>query len=277
MVTLTTLREQLAQLATDGKTFEAAIEVLIPQINQLAEGCREYKAENWQMAIDTLAYVWWAKEIGGEKPSVETVDQISLTHSPFRAKTEAIIAKEKREADEWAAELKEAGMSPFEALGGAMQVCERVVQVDQLEQSLAMHPSPIVVPQAIVQMYRVFYRASARYRIKTADAIRPLQVAIDVITRSSSNGEALAQEVAGAIAAKMRKIRAGTAQGRWVLSDTQLELTAISAFSNFMVYNVLGQRFNGDKSQFSSKISGIGLIADACVCLYQLEQDKENG
>lgn len=274
-ITFTDLRADLHISCDAGKSFEESIDQLAPKINQFAAQAHEYKVENWQMALDTLGFVWWDPEYRGERISAERLDLLTIKFSPYRHASKALIAKQKREAKEWASDLEEAGMTTFEALAGATQVCERVVAVAQLETALAASPSGIAIPQAIVQMYRTFYRASTKYQVKTADAIRPLQVAIDVVNRSSSKGEALAQEVTGAIAAKMRQIRAGTAQGRWVLSDKQDELAAVSRFSNFIVHNVLGQKFSGDKAQFSSR-SGIGLIVDACVYLYQLEQDKEN-
>jgi CRISPR type I-D-associated protein Csc3/Cas10d len=275
-ITFTDLRADLHISCDAGKSFEESIEQLVPKINECAAQAHQYKADNWQMVIDTLAYIWWESEYRNEKISAERIDALTVKHSPYGKEALAIIAQQKQSAREWAADLEEADMNPFEALAGATQVCERVVAVAQLETALAASPSPIATPQAIVQMYRTFYRASTKYQVKMSDAIRPLRVAIDVVNRSSSKGEALAQEVTGSIAAKMRQIRAGTAQGRWVLSDKQDELAAVSQFSNFIVHNVLGQKFSGDKAQFSSR-SGIGLIVDACVYLYQLEQDKENG
>jgi CRISPR type I-D-associated protein Csc3/Cas10d len=102
-----------------------------------------------------------------------------------------------------------------------------------------------------------------------------LLLAIEVVKSSPSNGEDLVQEVLGRIVARLQQTRSKNAKGRWVVHDQTVERELIYEFAQFLIFNVLEEKFKGDKSAFSSQ-KKIGLIEDACYALYCIEQDKEN-
>jgi len=235
-------------------------------------------ADNFQLAFDALYFLWECKLNiqHGEVIPIPERDRIVLKYSRFGEHQEAVIQKQIDEANQWAKDLEEAGIDdPMQTISFSKAEAEFIVAKEQRETAVATHPSPIAIPQRIVQLYRVFYRAEKRYNPEKTNVLKPLLLTKEVISKSSSEGEELAQEILGRISAHMKQIRGKTAKGRWVINDRAEEMRAIKEFANFMVFHVLGEKFNGDKSAFSSK-KGIGLIEDACDALYRLEQDKEN-
>ena len=235
-------------------------------------------ADNFQFAFDALYFLWECKLNiqHGEIIPIPERDRIALKYSRFGEHQEAVIQKQIDEANQWAKDLEAAGIDdPMQTISFSKAEAEFIVAKEQREAAVATHRSPIAIPQRIMQLYRVFYRAEKRFNPETTNVLKPLLLTKEVISKSSSKGEELAQEILGRISAHMRQVRAGSAKGRWVISDRAEEMQAIVEFANFMVFHVLGEKFNGDKSAFSSK-KGIGLIEDACNALYRLEQDKEN-
>ena len=248
--------------------FERLIIKVAPMLNQAPN------ADNFQFAFDAL-YFLWERKLNIQHHEVIPIperDRIALKYSRFGEHQKAVIQKQIDEAAEWAKDLEEAGIDdPMQTLSFCQAEAEFIVAKEQHETTVATHPSPIAIPQRIVQLYREFYRAAGP---ETTNVLKPLLLTKEVISKSSSKGEELAQEVLGRISAHMKQVRAGSAKGRWVISDRAEERQAIVEFSRFMIFHVLGEKFNGDKSAFSSK-KGIGLIQDACDALYRLEQDKE--
>ena len=250
--------------ATD---FERLIIKVAPMLNQAPN------ADNFQFAFDALYFLWECK-LNIQHHEVMPIperDRIALKYSRFGEHQEAVIQQQIDEANQWAKDLEEAGIDdPMQTLSFSKAEAEFIVAGEQRETTVATHPSPIAIPQRIVQLYRAFYRATGP---ETTNVLKPLLLTKEVISKSSSKGEELAQEVLGRISAHMKQVRDKTAKGRWVISDRAEEMQAIVEFANFMVFHVLGEKFNGDKASFSSK-KGIGLIEDACDALYRLEQDK---
>jgi len=250
--------------ATD---FEQLIIKVAPMLNQAPN------ADNFQLAFDALYFLWECK-LNIQHHEVMPIperDRIALKYSRFGEHQEAVIQQQIDEANQWAKDLEEAGIDdPMQTLSFSKAEAEFIVAGEQRETTVATHPSPIAIPQRIVQLYRAFYRATGP---ETTNVLKPLLLTKEVISKSSSKGEELAQEVLGRISAHMKQVRGKTAKGRWVISDRAEEMQAVVEFANFMVFHVLGEKFNGDKASFSSK-KGIGLIEDACDALYRLEQDK---
>ena len=265
---LTQLRDGFRGLAQLGSSFEECLVAVLPALNRIVPD-----AENWQLVFDLLHWDW--EGLGRAPVPIDLQDQLSLALSPWRSETAAILRRQDASAQEWADALNAAGLSPSEALGLAKADIEMTVEKESALTAVATHKSAIAAPLEIVRQYRQFYRASKMYSPERTNALKPLLLAKEVIQRSSSTGEDLAVEVAGRIAAHLAQVRRGTAKGRWVISSQDAERQAISEFARFLVHHLLGERFRGDKSQFSSK-TGIGLIEDACFFLYLLEQEKEN-
>ena len=251
--------------------FEDAIQEISEMLNQCGD------AVNFQYAFDALYFAWECQLNiqHHEAIPITELDRIALKYSQFGEHQEAVIQNLLESADEWHSELTADGLNSTDALALSMLEARFIVEAKQRKTATIDHPSPIAVPQKIVQLYRNFYRAEKRYNPETTNALKPLLLVKDVISRSRSVGEDLHQEVLGRVCAFMRQVRRGTAKGRWVIKDSEIEREEIVEFTEFMVYHVLGQRFNGDKSQFSGR-NGIGLIEDACSAIYLLEQDKEN-
>lgn len=266
--TLTRLRCGFQGLASLGSSFEECLVAILPALNRTAKD-----AENWQLIFDLLHWDW--EGITKQPVPIETQDNLAMILSPWKSETAAILKRQDASAQEWADALAASGVSPVEALGLAKADVAMLAEKDSSLTAVATHVSPIAAPLEIVRQYRQFYRASKMYSPDRTNALKPLLLAKEVIQKSRSQGEELAVEVAGRIAAHLAQVRRGTAKGRWVIPDPSAERQAISGFSNFMVHHILGERFGGDKAQFSSK-RGIGIIEDACFYLYLLEQDREN-
>lgn len=262
------LRSDFIQIAEqDG--FEAGVAEVAMRLNALVGN-----ADNWQIVFDLLYWDWTAKH---ENIHPSELDRISLKYSRFGEHQEAVIRQQVRSANEWRTALEEAGISPVQALSLARGEAEFIVDEEKAKSAIAEHPSPILIPLRLVQLYRTFYRTEKRYGFSNTDAIKPLLRAKEVISKShrDASNEELVMAIGGDIQQLMQKIRAGSAKGRWVIPQREKERAAIYEFAEFVVHYLLAKRFRGDRSQFSSK-TGIGLIEDACLYLFHLEQDKEN-
>jgi hypothetical protein len=264
---LKTIRAEFKTAASEAVSFEVGIAAVASKLGNLVSN-----ADNWQMVFDVFYWDWTENN---DHIHASELDRISLKYSPFGSAQRAVIREQIRSAEEWKEALEAAGMSPLEALSLAKLDCEMEVAAETRSTNIATSPSPIAIPQEIVMLYRTFYRAAKQYNPERRNSIMPLLLASEVISQSQSKGEDLSQEITGRIVAKMGQIYHGHAKGRWVVSDTATQAKLIKQFADFIVFHVLGERFNGDKASFSSK-RGVGLIEDACYALYVLEQDKEN-
>lgn len=260
------LRQAFKALADLGGGFDECLVSVLPALNRLA-----VDTQNWQLMFDLLHWDW---QEGHLPVSPDELDQLSTQLSPFSDQAQ-VVQQQQKDAQEWGEALKKSGLTPGQALSLAKLDLEMEAEKNAVLTQTAAHPSPLSLPLAIVRQYRQFYRADKRYNPSRSNALKPLLTAIGVIRKSGSDGEDLANEVAGAVLADMNQVHANTAKGRWVEPSRNVERSLIADFAGFMVYQVLGQKFRGDKSQFSSK-SGIGLIEDACYFLYLMEQEKEN-
>lgn len=224
--------------------FEKCIAAVVSTINNNVKN-----AENWQLVFNVLCFDW---DGNFYRPSihVDDMDRIAMKYSPYKEQQEAIITKEIESAKEWRESLEESDLLPVEGLSLAHKEAEMIVFREESNSAIAKHKSAIAIPQRIVQLYRAFYRAEKQYNPERTNALKPLLLAIKIIRGSRSNGEDLVQEVAGRIAARLMQNRSGTAKGRWVVSDLRLERQLILEFASFMVYNVLNEKFNGDKAPF---------------------------
>jgi hypothetical protein len=263
--TMSQIREKFYSVIQSGCSFEQSISEVSGMLNQMPN------ADNFQLAFDSL-YWHWGEDPNREVISPKELDRITMKYSKFGEYQEAVIQKQIDTADEWRKELEAAGMSPEEALFEAKLECEFIVDTQKSVTAIADSPSEIAIPQHIVLLYRMFYRSAWRNTSRT-NILKPLLLAKEVISSSSSVGEELVQEVHGKIAARMEQVRNSTAVGRWVIKDRIKESTAIRQFSEFIVFNVLGEKFNSDRSMFSSR--KITLIEDACDAIYRIEQHKE--
>lgn len=264
-ITMLQIKSKFYSVIESGCSFEQAISEVSEMLNQMPN------ADNYQLAFDTL-YWHWEEVPSREVISPKELDRIAIKYSKFGEHQEHIIQSQIDTADEWREELEAAGMSPSEALFGAKLECEFIVDTNKATTAIAASPSEIAIPQHIVLLYRMFYRSTWSNTSRT-NILKPLLLAKEVISFSSSVGEELVQEIHGRIAARMKQVRNSTAIGRWVIADRIKESIAIRVFSEFIVFNVLGEKFNGDKSIFSSR--KITLIEDACDAIYRIEQHKE--
>lgn len=269
-MSLSEIRSDFFRCALESRDFEISFLSVLTKINAFVKD-----AYNWQLIFDLLHFDWAGFEsCTFEEVSTERLDQLSLRWSPYGKQTETVIQQQKESAEKWAQELEACEISPMQALGIARQEMVFIAEEENRSVAIADSPSPISIPIELVRLYRVFYRAEKRYKPDTTNALKPMLLAKEVIRASSSTGLDLELEVTGRLVAFMRQVRASTAKGRWVLPNASDEHHAIAQFSKFIVQQVLGGKFNGDKATFSSK-RGIGLIEDACFYLYVLEAEKE--
>jgi CRISPR-associated protein Csc3 len=137
--------------------------------------------------------------------------------------------------------------------------------------------SPINHPQKLTALYRQFYRASKSYNPKANAVLKPIDLAAETILKAEStvfHGETLVMAVAAEICKLMDRVHASTAEGRWVISDRELERQAVLDFARYFVLDVFEGAFAGDRGRLAGR--QINLLKDTCEFLYRLEQDKEN-
>ena len=137
--------------------------------------------------------------------------------------------------------------------------------------------SPLNHPKKLTELYRNFYRAKKRYNPKANAVLKPVDVAAETILKAESSmfhGEALITVVAAEVFKLMDRVRASTAEGRWVISDREVERQKILDFAHYFVIDVFEQAFAGDRARLAGR--QLNLIRDTCEFLYRLEQDKEN-
>ncbi|MGL5923750.1 hypothetical protein [Chroococcidiopsis sp.] len=265
MVTYQEIKTKFCDVMSNGRSFEECIASIAALLNDLPN------AENFQIMFDAMHFVWTETH---ESVDIDELDRMSLKYSRFGEYQEAEIQSQKDSAEEWRKSLEESGVSPEKALGLARLDCELEVATQNRSTAIGSSKSAIAIPQELVNLYRVFYRAEKRHNPERTNALKPLLLAQEIIRSSRSTGEELSQEITGRISARMRQTRSNNAKGRRVIWNQVEEIAAIKRFSDFVVYVLLEQKFNGDKSEFSSK--SVSIIFDACFFVYVLEQDKEN-
>ena len=161
-----------------------------------------------------------------------------------------------------------------------------------LEKLIVGEESPLNHPMNLTALYRKFYKADKRYNPKANAILKPIDIAAKVVLDAdeSFQGKALLDEVietepcfrnkalVAAVAAEISKlmdrIHAGTAEGRWVISNRESERQAILKFAEYFVFEVFEKSFSGDRARLAGK--QLNLLKDTCEFLYRLENDKEN-
>lgn len=137
--------------------------------------------------------------------------------------------------------------------------------------------SPINHPKNLTLLYRKFYRASKAYNAKANAVLKPIDIAAETILKAESTvfqGETLVAAVAAEICKLMDRVHNSTAEGRWVISDREVERQEVLAFAEYFVREVFEGAFRGDRARLAGR--QINLIRDTCEFLYRLEQDREN-
>jgi len=132
-------------------------------------------------------------------------------------------------------------------------------------------------PQKLTNLYRTFYRANKRYNPKANAVLKPIDIAAETILKAESSmfhDEALVTVVAAEVSKLMDRVRASTAEGRWVISDREQERQAVLTFARYFVIDVFEKAFGCDRARLAGR--QINLIRDTCEFLYRLEQDREN-
>lgn len=257
----------IAEKPDSVESFEYGVSEVAIALNQVAPN-----AANFQLLFDLLYWDWTKSRIN---INPKNLDRICLKYSKFGEAQEYEIKEQQQSAEEWAASLEESGMSPLQALGLAKSECEFLVEKNERSTAIASHKSDIAVPLEICRLMRQFYRADKMYKPSTTNVLKPLLLAKEVIGKSPrSTGEELKELIVGRIVGFMKQVRGNTALGRWVIPSQTQEIDAITEFADFIVFNLLEQKWNGDKPRFASV--DIRLIEDAVFYLYILEQDKEN-
>jgi CRISPR-associated protein Csc3 len=137
--------------------------------------------------------------------------------------------------------------------------------------------SPLNHPKKLTELYRAFYRANKRYNPKANAVLKPIDIAADTLLKaelSMFHDEALIAVVAAEICKLMDRVRASTAEGRWVINDREQERQAVLDFARYFVSEVFETAFAGDRARLAGR--QLNLIRDTCEFLYRLKQDQEN-
>jgi len=145
------------------------------------------------------------------------------------------------------------------------------------EELIIQQESSLNHPQKLTELYRRFYRANRRYNPKSNAILKPINIAAETILKAESSvfhGETLIAAVAAEIFKLMDRVRASTAEGRWVISKREEERQAILDFARYFVVEVFEKSFAGDRARLAGR--QLNLIRDTCEFLYRLEDDKEN-
>jgi CRISPR-associated protein Csc3 len=137
--------------------------------------------------------------------------------------------------------------------------------------------SPMNHPKELTERFRAFYRANKMYNPKANAILKPIEVASDTILKADNSvftGETLVAVVAAEVNKLMDRVRASTAEGRWVISQREKERQAILDFARYFVEEVFEKSFSRDRARLAGR--QLNLLKDTCEFLYRLEQDKEN-
>ncbi len=145
------------------------------------------------------------------------------------------------------------------------------------EELIVQQESSLHHPQKLTELYRRFYRANKRYNPKSNAILKPIDIAAETILKAESSvfhGETLIAAVAAEVFKLMDRVRASTAEGRWVISKREEERQAVLDFARYFVVEVFEKSFAGDRARLAGR--QLNLIRDTCEFLYRLEDDKEN-
>ncbi|MDR9403983.1 MAG: type I-D CRISPR-associated protein Cas10d/Csc3 [Halothece sp. Uz-M2-17] len=137
--------------------------------------------------------------------------------------------------------------------------------------------SPLNHPKELTKRFRAFYRANKMYNPKANAILKPIEVASDTILKADNSvftGETLVDVVAAEVNKLMDRVRASTAEGRWVISQREEERQAVLDFARYFVEEVFEKSFSRDRARLAGR--QLNLLKDTCEFLYRLEQDKEN-
>ncbi|AFZ42916.1 CRISPR-associated protein Csc3 [Halothece sp. PCC 7418] len=137
--------------------------------------------------------------------------------------------------------------------------------------------SPMNHPKELTRLFRRFYRANKMYNPKANAILKPIEVASDTILKADNSvftGETLVAVVAAEVNKLMDRVRASTAEGRWVISQREKERQAVLDFARYFVEEVFEKSFSRDRARLAGR--QLNLLKDTCEFLYRLEQDKEN-
>jgi CRISPR-associated protein Csc3 len=137
--------------------------------------------------------------------------------------------------------------------------------------------SPLNHPYELTKRFRAFYRANKMYNPKANAILKPIEVASDTILKADNSvftGETLVAVVAAEVNKLMDRVRASTAEGRWVISQREKERQAVLDFARYFVEEVFEKSFSRDRARLAGR--QLNLLKDTCEFLYRLEQDKEN-
>jgi CRISPR-associated protein Csc3 len=146
-----------------------------------------------------------------------------------------------------------------------------------LEVLIVGEESPLNHPKKLTELYRRFYRAGKRYNPKSNAVLKPIDIAAETILKAELTvfqGETLVAAVAAEVFKLMDRVRASTAEGRWVISKREEERQATLDFAQYFVKDVFEGAFAGDRARLAGR--QLNLIRDTCEFLYRLEDDKEN-
>ncbi len=136
--------------------------------------------------------------------------------------------------------------------------------------------SPLNHPQRLTELYRKFYRAKDRFKLKANAVLKPIDVASDTLLKADLSGfeGSLVNTVAAEVTKLMDRVHSKTAEGRWVMSDREEELKAILEFAQYFVVDVFETAFASDRARLAGR--QLNLLRDTCEFLYRLENDKDN-
>ncbi|WP_024547051.1 type I-D CRISPR-associated protein Cas10d/Csc3 [Picosynechococcus sp. NKBG15041c] len=143
--------------------------------------------------------------------------------------------------------------------------------IDQKEKS------PLNHPKELTRLYRKFYRANKSYNPKANAVLKPIDVAAQAILNADNclmDSETLVAVTAAEVSKLMDRVHSSTAEGRWVVSDREVERQKVLEFAQYFVLEVFEGGFKGDRARLAGK--QLNLIRDTCEFLYRLEQDQEN-
>jgi hypothetical protein len=253
--------------------YEGCILAVLPLIQ---EG--DLDAANWEMMFTTLA--WHYQGTTKVYPPAEFQDRLVSKYCPDKVGIRSELKQRQDAAVKFGQALDAMGVARSEAytvLGDCKAVLDNNIEGDRQRTAIAKHPSPLSVPQHLVDLYRAFYRADKRFNASNTDVLKPIYRAKEVVLKAprNTNPLELTQMVFGDLSNLMQQVRNGTAKGRYVIHQREWEQQAILAFADFFVSHLLMETFGGDRSKMASK-SGIGLIEDACSALFRLEDRKES-
>lgn len=126
--------------------------------------------------------------------------------------------------------------------------------------------------QELVDRYSAFYRAEYRKGkgFSSHGCVKPLSLATEILLKNSHTSlDETTDMISARLSGLMSQIHRGTAEGRWVTGQNEIDL--IEEFVRFFVFDFFVKAMNSDRANLAGNRHR--LIINTCEFLYRRLED----